>query len=95
MNTYEQFMNVIKASIEKNFPVIIPFSTEMTEKDVGNPAKDPKAEGAHWVTVIGYASNENENKDFILTAQYGRYFDSLGSELYNAFYNILLNVIAR
>ncbi len=50
INDYHQFIDLIKKTIDQNFPIIIPFSWDHYAEKL---AQSPKAEGAHWATVTG------------------------------------------
>lgn len=91
IGTKEDFLEMIKQAIDLNFPIIIPFSASNATNDNkdsnhGEPANNPKAETAHWATVIGYGPKE-EIKG-VLLAQYGTYFDTAVDALYKAFNEI-------
>lgn len=84
INTFQQFMDVIKQATEQNLPIIIPFASDLINH--GEPSQSSTAEGAHWATIIGWI--ENTGVTGVLLAQYGRYFAAKADELFTAFYEI-------
>lgn len=73
------FTFIIKLAIDKDLPLIVPFSFDAISKPNATEASN-----AHWATIIGY----NSQKESLLIAQYGKYEFVSTKRLFHAFFYI-------
>lgn len=65
-NTYDEFMLIIKTSIDARYPVLMPFNSNKGKADV----TDLSGRSAHWATIYAYISESAAN--YLVTTQYGK-----------------------
>lgn len=85
IENFDQFIDVINQATKLNLPVIIPFAPK-NNNPLSEPDPNPKAERAHWATIVAIAKNTDSHG--ILIAHHGKYVDTDAQHLFKSFFNM-------
>lgn len=78
----EHFVDVIKTSILKKIPIILPYAVDNKH----NPTLDPF--DSHWAVVYGYKEKHSKTDSKIYVSSDGSYWSYKTSALFHSFHNL-------